>query len=190
MALDKTSFGGRRRELEDKFFAERDRELLAALRAEAAARERKAALADASGIADADLIAQLDELDVCGETLAAVCLIPLIAVAWSDGAVDGGEKKAVMAAAEEAGVKDGHPAHDLLERWLGKKPDDTLLGVWRSYVRELLPKLTGLARAALKKEIIGHAQMVAKATGGILGLGNKISAAEQTVIDDLAATFE
>jgi len=190
MAMEKGGFAGRRRELEDKFFAERDRELLAALQAEAATRERKAALADASGIADEDLIAQLDELNVCGETLAAACLIPLIAVAWSDGSVSDGEKKAVIAAAEETGIKDGHPAHDLLERWLGERPDDALLEVWRGYVKELLPNLTGLARSALKKEIISHAKIVAKASGGFLGFGNKISAAEQKVLDYLEAAFE
>ena len=73
--------------MEDKFFAERDRELLQALRDEAACKERKKALADASGIDDDALLDQLDEHEFHGETLAALSLVPLIAVACGPSGV-------------------------------------------------------------------------------------------------------
>ncbi|MBN1588662.1 MAG: hypothetical protein JW888_04030, partial [Pirellulales bacterium] len=83
--MGKCAFSNRRRELEDKFFHERDQALLQALREERESKERKRALSEASGITDEDLLRQLDALDVRSETLVALSLIPMIAVAWADG---------------------------------------------------------------------------------------------------------
>ena len=45
------------------------------------------------------------------------------------------------------------------------------------------------SRGALKNELLGRARTVAEAAGGFLGLGNKISAEEARVLDELAAAF-
>ena len=41
----------------------------------------------------------------------------------------------------------------------------------------------------MKREVLGRAQRVAEATGGILGIG-KVSAAEQRVLDEIAKAFD
>jgi len=105
--MKKGNFTGRRMELEEEFFLKRDMELLQALREKTASKQRKQALAEASGIAHDDLLDQLIELDVSGETAAALSLVPLIAVAWADGTIDAKERTAVLDAAEELG--DGAP---------------------------------------------------------------------------------
>ncbi|MHC4177614.1 MAG: hypothetical protein ACYSWU_08910 [Planctomycetota bacterium] len=168
------SFSGRRRELEEKFFLERDRELLRALREEAASKERKKALADASGI-----------------TVAALSLVPLVAVAWADGSLDVKERQAILAAAEQKGMqKKEHPGYQLLQRWLKRKPDPKLLAVWRGYVAALAQPLSEDARDTLKEDLLGRARAVAEAAGGLLGLGNKISKSEQATLSDLAQVFD
>jgi hypothetical protein len=188
--MAKGGFSGRRNELEEKFFADRDRELLQALRERSATEERKKALAEASGIDDEDLIHQLDELQICGETLTAVSLIPLIAVAWADGTIDAKERQAVLDAAEQKGVQKEHPGYQLLDRWLSQKPDATLLEVWKGYVSALAHTLSETAVTALKHDLIDRTRAIAEATGGLLGLGNKISKAEQAVLEELEQAFD
>ena len=65
--MKKASLSGGGSELEEKFFSQRDKELLQNLRERLASKERKRALADASGITDESLLDQLDKLEVRGE---------------------------------------------------------------------------------------------------------------------------
>ncbi|MHC4405481.1 MAG: hypothetical protein ACYTG0_38025 [Planctomycetota bacterium] len=183
--MKKGGFSGRGRGLEDRFFHEHDQKLLEALREQTASKERKKALADASGITDDDLLGQLDKLDISGETVVALSLIPLIAVAWADGNVDVKERAAVLAAAEQKGIEKEHPAHQLLECWLKRKPDGSLLAVWKDYVATLSQTLSPSAKSALKEEVLGRARGVAEAAGGLLGFGSKVSKVEQAVLSDL-----
>ncbi|NLX95144.1 MAG: hypothetical protein GXY83_03100 [Rhodopirellula sp.] len=178
-------FSGRTRELQDVFFKQRDEQLLQALREQAATKEAKKALADATGILDEHLIDHLHALGVSDETLAAVTLIPLITMAWADGNIDARERRAVLAAAEEQGLAAGHPGHQLLERWLERKPEPRLLEAWKSYVLALGENLGATDRNELKREILARARGVAEAAGGLLGFGGKVSKAEQAALDDL-----
>jgi len=182
-------FSGRRRDLEEKFFAERDKELLQALREKTASQERKKALAEASGVDDEDLVDQLDQLDITGETLVALSMVPLIAVAWADGTIDAKERRAVLTAAQQRGMEKEHAGYQLLDRWLCQKPDPMLLEVWKGYVTALSPKLTEPARIALKADLLGRARAVAEAAGGLLGFGNKVSQSEQAALDELEQAF-
>ena len=182
-------YGGRRRNLEDEFFLKRDQELLQALREKTASQERKTALADASGIADEELLGQLNELDVSAETLAALSLVPLIAVAWADRKLDDKERQAVLDAARQQGVEEEHPAYGLLERWLKQKPDAKLMAAWKGHVAALSQTLSEPARNTLKQDLLGRARAVAEAAGGLLGFGNKVSTVEQAVLDDLEKAF-
>ncbi len=182
-------FSGRTAELQEAFFKERDEQLLRAIREQAAAKEKKKALAEASGIADENLLKHLQELDVSSDTLAALSLIPMIAVAWADGTIDAKERSAVLDAAEQQGLDKSHPGHQLLERWLERKPERRLLEVWKSYVSALGEKLDDADRDELKTEILRRARSVAEAAGGLLGLGSKVSKSEQAVLDDLEKAF-
>jgi len=178
-----------RRALEEQFFLERERELLRTFREQMAAKERKQALAEASGITDEDLLDQLDKLDLGPETLAALSLVPLIAVAWADGKMDAKERQAVLAAAEQKGIQADHPGHPLLEGWLQRPPGRQLLQIWKDYVAALGETLSESARSALKHDLLGRARAVAEAAGGMLGLGSKVSKSEQAVLDELEAAL-
>ncbi len=178
-----------RRVMEDSFFRQRDQELLQALREETASKQRRQALSEASGIVDGDLLDRLHELNVSRETLAALCLVPLIAVAWADGTIDAKERRAVLDAAEQKGIAGEHPGYQLLESWLKQKPDAKLLASWKGYVATLSQTLNEAAANALKQDILGRARAVAEAAGGLLGLGNRVSKPEQAALDDLEQAF-
>jgi hypothetical protein len=46
------------------------------------------------------------------------------------------------------------------------------------------------ARQRLRDEVMGRARAVAEAAGGFLGLGRKVSAAEEAVLRELAQAFD
>ena len=181
--------GNRRRALEESFFARQDNKLLEQLRSEAAAEERLQLLAEVSGIADPTTLQQLIDADIQPETFAAVSLIPVVLVAWADGKLDDRERAAILAAAEEQGLSDSGPAHQLLQEWLNTQPEENLLSTWKDYISAFCETVSTEIKTNLQTQIMGRATSVASATGGILGLGNKISASEQRILDDLDAAF-
>ena len=81
------------------------------------------------------------------------------------------------------------PGHQLLEGWLGHRPDGRLLEAWGEYIVGLCSKLEPSEKHALRDEVIGRARAVARATGGFLGLGNPISAEEEIVLQELEKAF-
>ena len=182
--------GERGKALEDSFFAQRDRELLAKLKAAAGAGDLRRALASAIGIDDDEVIDKLVALGIQPEMALAVSMVPLVQVAWADGAIHGGEHEAVMSAATDSGITEGSPAHGLLESWLANKPGDDLIDAWHGYIHALVQDLSEKERAALKDATLQRAHKVAGIAGGILGLGSKFSKSEKAVLEDLAVSFD
>jgi hypothetical protein len=181
--------GDRRKALEEEFFAKHNQQLLRQLRETTAPKARKEALAAASGITDAAVLEQLAALDLSSETLAALSLVPLIEVAWADGRLDTKEQSALLAAAEQVGISKGSASHQLLEEWLGERPPPELLAAWKAYVATLSTALSVQDKEALKRDLLGRARSVAEAAGGFLGLGKRISSAEQAVLTELEQAF-
>lgn len=186
--MNHEALGNRRRALEESFFARQNNELLEQLRADKVAAEQLQQLAAVSGIDDAATLQQLVDADIQPETFAAVSLIPIVQVAWSDGSLDEKERGAVLTAATEQGLTESSAANQLLQDWLVNRPGPDLLEAWKDYIRALSETLEASTLDNLKTQIISRAQSVAEASGGILGLG-KIAASEQAVLDDLNTAF-
>lgn len=184
-------FGDRRQALEDSFFHKKDQELLAKLKEAAAGTENlRKALAAATGVDDSAFLDKLVDLGVQPEMALALSLVPLVQVAWADGKIQQGERKAILSAAQDAGIEETTPSYALLQSWLENAPGDELKITWRGYVQALIETLSGNERRNFRESVLKRAQTVAAVTGGVLGLGNKISASEQRVLDELASAFE
>ena len=181
--------GDRRKSLEEAFFAEQQAALLEKMREEQSVQNRREALSAASGITDEAVLDQLAALDVQSETIAAVALVPLVAVAWADKSLDDKERSAILSGAQQSGLDARNPSYQLLEGWLTDPPRPALVSTWKAYIGALLPTLDSTAAQALKQDVLGRARAVAEASGGFLGLGSKISNAEQQVLDDLEQAF-
>ena len=91
--------------------------------------------------------------------------------------------------ARENGIAVDTPSYELLQGWLGRRPDGRLLQAWGEYMVALRSKLSPAEVHALRDEVIGRARAVAEAAGGFLGLGNKVSAEEEVVLQQLAKAF-
>jgi hypothetical protein len=179
----------RARTLEDLFFLKQDQILMEEFHRMEAMKETKESLAKVSGITNEDILQKLVDLDIRPDVVASLAMVPLVAVAWADGEIDEKEKAAILKADSELFAKNS-PDSKILEQWLKHKPNPQLLEAWKHYVKGLCEEMTAAQTASLRTEIIGHARQVAQAAGGFLGLGNKISSAEQDMLDKLDAAFE
>lgn len=176
--------GNRRKALEDQFFVQQDRELIEAMREKREGEARREALRVASGISDQAVLDHLSALGIGPEALAALSLVPLVAVAWADGRVDEPERRAVLRGAESQGVKPGESAYQLLAGWLDRHPGSELVSAWKEYASALCAEIDSAARARLREDLMGRARAVAESAGGFLGLGS-VSSEEAAVLEDL-----
>ena len=174
----------------DRFYKERDKELLEKLKQEIGADDARSALASTAGIEDAAALDALVQSGISADTIASVALIPLVAVAWADREMEAKEREAILKSAADAGIETGSASYRLLEAWLEQRPDDQLLEAWTAYIGGL--KKGSLDRAALEQlevSILSRATKVAASAGGYLGLGNKISATEEALLAKLKVAF-
>ena len=68
-------------------------------------------------------------------------------------------------------------------------PPPSLAEAWRGYVQAITASMSPADRESLSREILGRARRVADATGGFLGLSNRVSAAEEALLASLATAF-
>ena len=174
--------------LAESFFAKRDKELLEKLKQELSNEDDRTSLKAASGIEDDAVLQGLVDQGITPESLTAVSLIPLVAVAWADREMADSEKTAILKAATEAGVTSDSVAYSVVEGWLETRPENDLLEAWKNYVASIKSKLDPSATGQLKHSVMTRSKEVARAAGGYLGL-SKISAAEQGMIDELESAF-
>ena len=176
----------RGRSLEDEFFRREDKRLIEQLTALRAAEATREALSKASGITKPAVLDKLIELGIRAETVAALSIVPLVEVAWADGAIDAKERRAIL---ERAGVSHDSTAGALLATWLDRRPDPKLLTAWTHLVQAMSEQLGPDDAARLKTGLLERARAVAGATGGMLGVGSKISGAEAAMLAKLEAAF-
>jgi hypothetical protein len=180
--------GDRIKTLEDEFFRKEDERLMERLRELRAKATSREALAQASGITSESILDRLVELGVRPEVLSALSIIPLVEVAWADGSMDAKERQLILDGAEKSGIATGSPGHDLLRSWLERKPEPKLLTAWTEMVRGLCERMTPAQTESLRAGLVERARAVARASGGVLGIGS-MSAAEQDMIQQLESAF-
>ncbi len=178
----------RRESLEEQFFHKLQMEQLAALRAELERKQSRDELRTSCGIADDTVLDKLIALGLSATTLAGLSMVPLVWVAWADGPVHEGERKAVLQAAHGRGIDEGGPAHKLLAGWLETHPPQQLFDAWATYTRALAATLVPAQREQLKDQIVGLARRVAESAGGFLGI-HKVSHKEEAALSAIAAAF-
>ncbi|MBP6631767.1 MAG: hypothetical protein KBG28_29220 [Kofleriaceae bacterium] len=178
----------RGRALEDEFFHKENQKKLAAMQEQLSKQETAAELKKASGMDDDTVIAALVDLGMRANTIAALSLVPLIAVAWADGSIQDNERDAILKGAHGKGIERGSAGYELLDGWLRKKPADSLFAAWEDYIKALASKLSAEQKAQLRGQIVGFAKVIAEAAGGFLGIG-KVSGTEHKVLGRIEAAF-
>lgn len=176
---------------EEKYYREkRLRELKDAQREKQTEEELdkiKEGLAEKVHIDDDEILDDLVTLGFTEDTVGVLPLVPLISVAWADGDVSSNEAKRILEVAEKRGVEKEGGAYNLLESLLVKQPTKEFLHSCIYVLREVYEALDPDDAQRAKENLLGFSRVVAKASGGVLGLfGNKVSEEEESLIDDIA----
>jgi hypothetical protein len=174
--------------LEESFFKGVDQKLLDKLRKQVATEQEAAAIQRLTGLTDLKVCQAIAALDISVESLAALRLAPLVAVAWADDRVEDNERFQVINAAEKAGLARGDASFELLESWLAQRPPLELFETWVEYAKTLALSLDGEARENLQRTIVAQARSVAEANGGLLRFGS-ISPIEKKIIERIEAAL-
>lgn len=172
----------REKALEDAFFREENERLIASLKARKAESEQLASLSKVLGIGNEAVLKPLLGLGVRTESVAALVLAPLVAVAWADRQLDEGERKAVLAAGQHYGIDPKSEAGQLLSIWLEARPHESLIDAWASYAEELMKVLQPAEKDRLRGEILERANAVARAIEKSFFRGRGPSKAEAEVL--------
>jgi hypothetical protein len=180
---------GYQRVLLDAIFHEQDQYVRKAFRERMEKMERRQQLTQISGIRDEALLDRLIELDITPETLAALELVPLVFVAWADGGIQAEERKVIVALAEAAGIGSQDGRYPVLEHWLKRRPGVEMLEAWKHYVEDLRRQLDSKKAEEFRHELLDRAESVARAAGGFLGFGDKMSPAERAMLAELGQSL-
>lgn len=180
--MEREPLADRRRALENAFFARRDRELIAQMHDE---RE----LLEATQVKNQELLRHLLDLGITAETLAAMAMVPLLTVAWSDGKLDKAERARILSTARQVEIEAGSAADRMLEHWLEEPPGPQLLAAWKAYIGAVSESLPSDVRHALRNEVLRLSQAVAEASGGFFGIGDRISDAERAALERVESAF-
>jgi uncharacterized tellurite resistance protein B-like protein len=187
--MSSEAFEKRRRAFEEEFFNKQNQKLVDKLRENLQKKQTREELQQISGIQDAGVLDTLMAMHLAKDTFAAFALYPLVEVAWADGSVDDKERKAFLMAVAEHGLAPGSPAHAALEEFVKTKPNEDTRKAWYTWAAELNRTLDAAERRKVREGLIQRARAVAEASGGFLGLGNKISANEQRILDAITRAF-
>ncbi len=153
---------GRAHALEEAFFAKREREVAEAFRNRQAEQREVRELLAHCGIREAATATALVESGIRAETLPALVLTPLVAVAWADGELNDFEREALVEQALEQRIAPSSGAWSLLQSWMTQRPPDRLFDAWVAYTRELALAMPEDARGEFAREVLEMAEAIAQ----------------------------
>ncbi len=186
--MNNQSLAQHRQILHDAFFEDRDQELLDFLEYEMKAtdQQEQEQMLIKAGIDNPEVLRTLKRLGVTSESMTAFMLLPLVRLAWADSKMQDSEFESILKAASDDGIAYGTPSYRLLSRWLDEKPTEKMLDAWTKYAQAVARELDEASLDAFRNATLGRARRVAQASGGFLGLGERVSENERHVLQDLA----
>lgn len=186
---DKDAFKERGRALEEEYFHRKERELIAQMRAKAAADAAQQELGARTGVADASILASLHELGYTADTISLLHVVPLVQMTWADGNVSMRERDLIIEAARARGIESGSAADQMLAGWLAKRPSDELFNTTLRAIGAMLESRPENEREASRKDLVSYLSSIASASGGVLGWG-AVSDEERAVLARVTQELE
>jgi len=172
---------------DDAYFREKEAELVERMREHSEAKALDSEPDESDGDADEAILQSLDELGYNRDTVTLLHLVPLIHVAWIDGGVSQRERDLIFEIAATRGVEDGTTAWRRLADWLEERPSEDF---FTDSLRVIGVLVHAGAEGPTARDLVECSTRVAEASGGILGFGSKVTAAERGLIERIAAELE
>lgn len=175
---------------ENEYFLKQEAELLKQMRRRAEIEAGRRQMAESLGVADQRILDELQALGYDRDTVALLHLAPLVQVAWVDGHLSKAEADRILDAARSRNVQKDSPAYRTLSEWLTHRPSDEFFQRTLAVIRDILLLLPDEHRGRVKLDLVACCTDIATASGGLLGLGPKISAQERSLLASIAAELE
>lgn len=170
---------------EEERFRQKEQELIEQLRRRTQRQAERQEISEITGIADEEILRTLQELGYTRETIGLLHLVPLAQIAWASGSVTTQERALALRLSEWRGVEKDSPAWRQLNCWLDERPTDEFFLTTLRIIRHILDSETGKPYATSRADLISFCMRIATASGGFLGVGNKISEGEQLALDQI-----
>jgi hypothetical protein len=187
---DKDVFSDRERAMESAYFQKKDQELIEKLRQRAALENERRQISEELGNLDEELIDALQNLGFTRETLPLLHLTPLVQMAWAEGKVTGSERNLIFEIAQKHGVSGETPAFQKLNEWLEYKPSEQFFEHARTAIYLVNQTLPPDKQAVTTDDILTYCTRIAEASGGILGVGKKVSPEERELLEKIVAKLK
>lgn len=178
------------REKEEDYFRRREAELLEEIRRKKAARKEREEIGRAAGIDDERVAAELSACGYSRETIPLLHLVPLIQVAWADGKISEDERRHILEASRLHGIEDGSGAARQLASWLESKPGEEFFRRSLRAIRAILQALEPQSGKPRTNDLLTLCLKVASASGGLFGIGRKVSREENNLLAEIAAELD
>jgi hypothetical protein len=185
---DKDIFAERGRSLEEDYFRKKDRELIEKMKQAAQSEQSRRELGQRTGLSDPDLLKDLQDLGFTPDTMVLLPIVPVIQMAWAEGGITPAERTLIVDLARQRGIAAGSAADRQLQEWMNSRPEASVFTRARRLIRAMLDsgQESGIMSA---DEVVKHAENIAQASGGILGLA-RISQEEKAILASLASELK
>jgi hypothetical protein len=187
---NKGAFAGPKKSNEEDYFQKKEQELIQKMRRQAESEAERRQVAETIGIADPEILEGLDDLGYTHQTVRLLYLVPLVQMAWIDGQVTQRERQQFFEMARLSGVEKDGPAYRRVLDWLDRQPPEEFFQRTLRVIQDTLQILAPEKRKAIKQDLLLCCTRIAETSGGILGVGSKISQAEQKLLQQIAAELE
>jgi tellurite resistance protein len=185
MAIDDPT--SNKRDHEEHYFRKQDQVLIERMRLAAAAETARRALGDKTGLTDPELLEEIEQLGFTADTVSLLPLVPLLQVAWAEGAISAAERALILDFARKRGIAEGTAADEQLSMWLDTRPAPVVFSQANRLTNAILAAhgegdLSG-------DDLVKQCEAIAAASGGLLGIG-KVSAQERAALQEIASAFK
>ena len=185
---DKDTFSERGRSLEEEYFRRKDKELIEKMRRAATSAAARVEMGKRTGLTDPELLQALETLGFTPETVVLLPLMPVVRMAWAEGAVTPAERRLVVKLARARGIQEGGTADLQLLDWLDHRPSEEEFTNATRLIRALLA--VGGDGALTAGDLVKHCEAIAAASGGVLGIIGRISAEKRQLLTTLTAELK
>jgi hypothetical protein len=163
-----------------------DSELINSMRSQAESQEHRLRLEEASQIHKPELIEALEKLGFDDTTVMLLFVVPLVQVAWADGAISPIERDHIMAIAALRGVESNTPAHRQLMAWLDRQPQPEFFEGTLKAIEGVLSSLLPTERKSRREALLLCCRDAAAAPCHFFGWLSRVCAAKRKAIEEIA----
>ena len=188
--FEKDTFATLRHTQEEKYFIQKEQELIRQLRRRIELEHELENMTNAKEVITEDLVRDLQSLGYTAETLSLLHFVPLIRVAWAEGFVNDRERKIILNIAHARGIQEDSTAHKKLEAWLAESPTEEFFQKSLGIIQTLLHSLPPEEEKTEKEELVSECEQVAEASRQLLGYWGAIPQIEKETINRIAAELE